>query len=182
MDLWRKSFVAIVLAFCLSVPSIAAGWASGDGSCYGKGAKIIGAGGSIWPFGFYGSFDFGVNDAISVGAAAGWNIRGYSSDWRYNAIPILARGAFHPFNLRVLADKIKIREKLDVYVGLAAGWRIGFWNYKGPDAVKPGTPKYGGLILREYVGVRFFFTPSFGVVAEDCHGLGIFNIGVCFKF
>jgi len=181
MSLYVKVCAAIAVSICLSVPARAGDWATGEGSCYSKGAKIIGAGGSILPFGFYGSFDFGVHDAISAGGAVGWNTYGYSSIWRYNAIPILARGAFHPFNLSVLADKIKVREKLDAYVGLAAGWRIGFWSYDGPG-VKPSTPSYGGLILREYIGVRYFFTDNFGVTAEDCHGLGVLNIGVCFKF
>ena len=33
---------------------------------------------------------------------------------------------FYPFNLKVLADKVNVRDKLDVYIGLASGGRIGW--------------------------------------------------------
>jgi len=71
--------------------------------------------------GFFGSFDYGFHDAISGGIASGFNGHGWRY-YQYFTIPFAVRAAFHPFNLKVIADKIKIRNKMDVYVGLATGW------------------------------------------------------------
>lgn len=102
--------------------------------------------------------------------------------WGYYQVPILARAAFHPFNLNVLAEKIKVRDKLDVYVGPSMGWQIGWTNWKGSGSAIGSSPSYGGFVIREYIGARWFFTPNFAVTLEDCGGLGVINAGVVFKF
>jgi len=176
-----RIFGALIISALLCVPVFSADWATSEGSCYNQGSMIIGLGGSLLPFGAFASFDYGVHSAISAGGAIGFNTYGYSSTWRYSQVPILVRGAFHPFNLPVLSDKIKVRDILDPYVGLAMGWGIGFWSYEG-TGVSGGEPDRLGLILREYIGVRYYFNPAFGIFAEDCAGLGALNAGVCFKF
>lgn len=95
-------------------------------------------------------------------------------------MPILARGSLHPFNLSVWAEKIKIRNRLDPYVGLSMGWNIGWASWKG-SGVKLHTPGTGGFILRENIGVRFYPTSKFYVNFEEGGGLGLFNFGVGFK-
>jgi hypothetical protein len=151
-------------------------WADANGSAFAKGEKILGAGVCIADFGAYCTFDYAVHDAISAGGGLGFN---YSlSKWDPLGIPIAVRGAFHPFNLALLADKIKIRDKLDAYVGLSLGWRIGF-GHPSWISLPIGYPE--GLIIREIVGARWYFTPKICVFAEEGTGFGIINAGVGFK-
>ena len=96
-------------------------------------------------------------------------------------MPIVARGAFHPFNLKALADKIKVRDKLDAYVGVSSGWNIGWASYR-ESGVEPDDPSVGHFIIREYLGVRFYPSEHFYLFAEEGCGLGLFNLGVGFKF
>ncbi len=168
------------LVTCLSVSS-AKEWATGIGSCYKQHSKTISLGMSLLHFGFFAAFDYGVHDAISVGIASGYNGYGHSRYWRYHFVPIGGRAAFHPFNLSVLADKIKVRDKLDVYVGFAMGGRVGWatWEYNGDELDEP---KVGGFFFREYIGIRFFPTNNFYIMCDEGSGLGVFNLGVGFAF
>jgi hypothetical protein len=135
----------------------------------------------MFDFGFYAAYDMGFHDAISGGVVTGFN--GYSSgDFAYAQIPILVRAAFHPFNLVVLKDKINVRDKLDVFAGPCMGYEFGWTSWKNVSVPEESLPVYGGFILREYIGVRYFFKPNLAVTAEDCAGLGFINIGLCFKF
>ncbi len=170
--------LVILVTYCGIVS--AGDWANSDGSCYGKGSKNISAGISLIHIGFFGSFDYGFHDAISGGFATGFNTDRDGS-WRRNYVPIVVRGAFHPFNLRKLAEKIKIRNKLDVYVGIATGWRIGSVKWES-SVVAPAKPKVGGFIFREYIGIRFYPFNKFYILAEEGSGLGLFNFGVGFSF
>ena len=177
-----RTTVSIVVALFLSVgTSSAANWATSEGSCYGQWSKNISFGMSLLHFGGFAAFDLGVHDCISAGIATGYNGYGYSRYWRYNYVPIAGRAAFHPFNLRVLADKVRVRDKLDVYLGLASGGRIGWARWEGSgDELKE--PNVGGFFIREYIGIRFFPKDFFYLVAEEGSGLGTFNLGVGFKF
>lgn len=168
---------AVLVACSLSG---AADWATADGSCYAKKSAQISAAITFLHFGFYGAFDYGVHDAISVGAGLGYNGYSYSNDWRYNYFPIVARGGFHPFNLKFLADKIKIRDKLDVYLGPSIGYSIGWASWKGSGS-STSSPKVGWFVIREFVGAKFFFNPKFGVFVEDCAGMGYISIGATLK-
>lgn len=172
----------LCIAFIFCTTSYAKEWANSEGSCYGKQTKNISFGMSLLHIGFYGAFDYGFHDAISGGFASGYNGYSYSRYWRYNYIPIVVRAAFHPFNLNVLSDKIKIRDKLDAYVGVATGGRIGWakWRDSGDEFDSP--TGVGGFIFREYIGVRFFPAENFYISAEEGSGLGLFNIGVGFSF
>jgi hypothetical protein len=176
----KKRIMLVALALSFAATINAADWANAEGSCYAKGAKNVSVGGSMFDFGFFGAFDYGFHDCISGGIVSGFN--GHcTSNWGYYDVPILARAGFHPFNLTVLKDKIKVRDKLDAYVGPAMGWQIG-WTKWHASGVAVGSASYGGLIIREYIGARWYFTPALCVFAEDCAGLGLINIGASFKF
>ena len=180
-----KTKILISVVCCILVyvnASFAGDWATGDGSCYKQHSKNISVGLSLLHLGFFAAFDYGVHDAISVGIASGYNGYGHNRYWRYHYVPIAVRGAFHPFNLSVLADKIKVRKKLDAYIGLAIGGRVGWatWDADGTTLAEP--TGVGGFFLREYIGIRFFPVEKFYISAEEGSGLGIFNLGVGFAF
>jgi hypothetical protein len=162
-------------------PSSGGGWGNSIGSCCAKGDMNISLTMPIWPIGFFSAFDYAFHDCISAGGGIG--IYGYSFNpyWRYHYMPIIARAAFHPFNLSVWADKIKARNKLDVYVGLATGARIGWVSWEGSGTELP-EPKITRFLFREYIGIRFYPTEKFYLVAEEGGALLIFSFGVGLKF
>jgi hypothetical protein len=116
----------------------------------------------MYPLGVHCAFDYGFHDAISGGGGIGMR-------YYYGTSPVyftfLGRAAFHPFNLKVWADKIKVRDKLDVWVGPTA-WFAPAIN---------GWPDWG---VREYLGARWHFTPKIGVFLEDCGGFGFIDGGL----
>jgi hypothetical protein len=176
-----KSIISCVFLVVITSSIQASDWATGEGSCFSKSSKEVSVGLSMFDFGFYAAYDMGFHDAISGGIVTGYN--GYSDSWfSYGEVPILVRAAFHPFNLVALKDKISVRDKLDVYVGPSMGYEIGWVSWKDGSVAGLNLGTYGGFIFREYIGVRYFFTPKIAVTAEDCAGLGVINIGICFKF
>ena len=178
----RKMIFACLCSLLMYSASFSGEWASSIGSCYEKGNKNLGAGMCLVHFGYFFSFDYAFHDAISGGVATGYNGFRISHLWRYNYMPIVVRAAFHPFNLKAWADKISVRHKIDVFIGLASGTRIGWVNFRG-DGIKPVVePDVGGFFVREYFGIRFFPTDMFYISAEEGSGLGLLNIGVGLKF
>jgi hypothetical protein len=154
--------------FALSTNVAAADWATSEGSCYAKGDKNLDVGIPIpeYPLGVHAAFDYGFHDAISGGGGIGF--RYYYGDVAY--LTFLGRAAFHPFNLKVLADKIKVRDKLDVYAGPT------FWIAPSLNGFDPQ------WWIREYLGARWHFNPKLSVFLEDCGGFGYIDGGISFKF
>lgn len=172
-------FIVCVL-LVTSTSSLADDWATSTGSCYGQGSSNISFGFIASYLGAFAAFDYGFHDAISGGIAVGFNNWHYSNTWTYSQVPIVVRAAFHPFNLKAIADYISIRDKLDVYIGIASGWRVGWAKYR-LSGIEPIEPTVGGFFVREYIGVRYFPSKSFFVVAEEGSGLGWFLIGIGFN-
>ncbi len=178
----RMTFACLCSLFLFSA-SFGGEWASSIGSCYEKGNKNISAGMCFGHIGYFFAFDYAFHDAISGGCATGFNGFRYSHAYRKNYMPIVVRAAFHPFNLKVIADKIRARNKLDVFVGLASGGRIGWLNYRGSDPDnKPSEPDVGGFFIREYIGIRFCPTVMCSTLVEAGSALRSLNIGVGIKF
>jgi len=161
----RKSVLAGACVLLLAGALSAKQWATSEGSCYAKGDMNLSVGFGVANFGPYALFDYALHDAISIGGGVGFTF-GHG----YMYLPIVVRGSFHPFNLNFLADKIKIRNKLDPYIGLRSGFDIGLGN-------KPHFPW-----VRENVGVRFYPTEKIYLLLEEGSGFGIVAIGVGFKF
>jgi hypothetical protein len=142
-------------------------WATSIGSCYAKGDKIIDVGMPL-PFfqiGVHGAFDYGFHDAISGGGGFGFRHTYWSGD---DFLTFLGRAAFHPFNLSVLQDKIKVRDKLDTYAGLTFFFSAGLGN----------DPEFW---VREYIGARWHFSPKISCFLEDCPGFGYLDGGISFN-
>lgn len=177
-----KKILTVITLFSIFSISQGAEWATDEGSCFQKGDMNGSVGLSMFYFGFYGTFDYAVHEAISAGGGLGFNTFKYSSWARHNHFPIVARALFHPFNLSVLADKVSIRNKLDVYVGFSLGWDIGWWKYDGVGSVASDKDDIGGFIIRENIGARFYFAPTFYAFVEEGAGFGWINGGVGMKF
>jgi len=175
---WLLTAASVLLI--ISSSTSAADWATSKGSCYGEGKSQLSFGFIAYYVGAFAAFDYGFHDAISGGIAVGFNNWHYSNIWDYNHVPIVVRAAFHPFNLKALADEIKIRDKLDVYVGLSSGWRVGWATYRH-SGIEPIEPSVGGFFIREYIGARFFPSKNFFLMAEEGSGLGYFLIGIGFN-
>ena len=106
---------------------------------------------------------------------------GYSDlDDRHHHVPVMARGAFHPFNLAALADKIVIRDVIDVYAGLAAGWLF-VWVKRDNVTLQKESDE-PGFRIREYIGMRYHFNPKWSFFIEDCGYLTNIAGGVSYKF
>ena len=155
------------------------GWANGEGSCYAQGNMLGSAALSFHHFGLNVAFDYGLHDCISLGAIVGYD--GYSRlDVRYNHVPLMVRGAFHPFNLAALADKIVIRDMIDVYVGISTG--VLFVGIKKDDYVLYDDREKTGYKIREYIGMRYWASGKWGFFIEDCGWASNIAIGATYKF
>jgi len=177
-----KRFFVLSFFAIFSTSICAQNWASSEGSCFQKGDINVSAGLGIGWFGFFAVGEYGINDAISVSVGTGYNGYGFSDYLRYNYIPIVARGAFHPFNLKVLSNKIKIRNKLDPYAGLALGYHIGWASDLKDNPYDDATPSVGHFSFREYIGAKYYPTEKFYLTLEEGGGLSWLNFGVGLKF
>ncbi|HEX2955581.1 MAG TPA: hypothetical protein VHO70_02045 [Chitinispirillaceae bacterium] len=178
----KKILLAVLVVSLFQIAHTEQEWATSSGSCFAKGDLNISAGLSVWWLGFYGTVDYAILDAVSLGGGIGYNGYSFNSYYRYNYLPIAVRGSFHPFNLKVLADKIGIRDKLDTYIGISTGWNIG-WASKKRDDIPYlySEPSVGGFLFRENIGARYYFAPNFYGYAEEGAGFGNFNFGIGLK-
>ena len=176
--------------------------AQGSGSCFAKGDQYIQAGIGVGLYGGYGDltfppisgmYEYGIDNLISIGGGIGYQGSSYSSynpefgeyEWNYAYIPIMARVAFHPFNLDAISKSIPSRDKWDVYGGLSFGYAIVNYSETIPLTGFEGAPAYSvgasyfqaGLLL----GTRWYFNPKFAMYLEEGSGFGWVNIGACWK-
>ncbi len=165
---WLPCWAALTACFAFSTAVAASDWATSDGSCYAKHDMYLDVGIPLpmYPAGVHAAFDYAFTDAISGGGGMGF--RYYYGAESY--FTFLARAAFHPFNLTVWHDKVKVRDKLDIYGGLT--------TWIGPS-LNGYDPDWG---IREYIGMRWHFAPKFCLFVEDCGGFGYVDGGITFKF
>jgi hypothetical protein len=152
-----------VFVFFMHSLSVAEEWATDNASAYAKGSRTLYVGFAVVPFGLTAAYEYGFHEAISGSIASGIMINPYVY------VPIIARAAFHPFNLKAWADHITVRDKLDVYIGPAMGFQLG---EEAPYL----------FVFREYIGARYQLSSKYSIYAEDCAGLGFFNTGMTIKF
>lgn len=179
----KIAFIAAAVAAFGLAASADDSWSTSAGSCYQKGDKSVNVG-LMFPYiGLYGAFDYGFHDAISGGVTVGYynysvGVLDYNDSYTY--IPVAVRGLLHIQNLTVLKQYLPIRDKLDIYVGLAIGYDIGFYTWPDPITGQTETVGASDFVLRENVGIRYYFTPKIAAFIEDAgfeEGLG-----VTFKF
>lgn len=110
----------------------------------GKGDQKIQLGLNAWGYGtgVTGTYDYGLNKLISVGAGLNAYFGNYKDNDKDNRVFVFGRLNFH------LKDALQLPEKLDIYPGVDVG-------VLGKD--------FG---IGAHIGARYFFTDKIGVFAE----------------
>ncbi|MBA3664709.1 MAG: hypothetical protein H0W61_10940 [Bacteroidetes bacterium] len=149
------------------------------------------------------SFDYGVTDAISVGAYLGYagatyrysgtdwcpsgngngnaygNYYNYTDTYKWKFSIVGLRGAYH------FAKFIK-NEKTDVYAGVMLGANFAKSTYTTDDPCFDHVPyaaqKYGGFVASGFLGARYRFTDMVGIFGELGYGISYLTLGVNFRF
>lgn len=152
---------------------------------YEKGDKLLNVG--IGLNSYYGggipigvAFEYGVTDAISVGAQIdfsrwSYNFGGYK--WSYTFVPVALRGSYHFGQLLNLNT-----DKLDLYGGAALGYYISSYSdntgYSGIYDNSYGNKGLFGL----FAGGRYYFKENIAGFAELGYGVSTLKVGATFKF
>lgn len=132
----KKLFFMLILIF--------AGTAADAQAWTGKGDQKVNAGLSAWGYGtgITGTYDYGLNSLISVGAGLNVYFDNYKDSNDENRVFAFGRVNFH------LKNALQLPEKLDIYPGVDVGV-VG--------------RNFG---LGAHIGARYFFTERIGVFAE----------------
>ncbi|HEX7869948.1 MAG TPA: DUF6646 family protein [Chryseobacterium sp.] len=123
----------------------------------GKGDQKVNLGLNAWGYGtgISATYDYGLNQLISVGAGGNAYFDNYRDNNKDNRVFIFGRVNFH------LREALQLPEQLDIYPGVDLG-------VLGRD--------FG---IGAHIGARYFFTDNFGVFAEVGNNG---NLGVSFNF
>lgn len=123
----------------------------------GKGDQKVNLGLNLWGYGtgISASYDYGLNQLISVGAGANAYFNGYKDNNDDNRVFIFGRLNFH------LNEALQLPENLDIYPGIDLG-------VLGKD--------FG---IGAHIGARYFFTNKIGAFAEVGNNG---SLGVTFNF
>ncbi|MBU1821603.1 MAG: hypothetical protein KKG00_08855 [Bacteroidetes bacterium] len=165
-----NSFLLIALLAFSAQNVLAQSYQQGDKLLnVGIGVGTYGVGG----IGFGGSFEYGIHEAISVGALAGYSGKSYFGT-RWSVLTIGARGSYH-FNELLNLDN----DMIDLYAGLGLGYRNVTWNYSG---IGRNDSWGGGITFLGHIGGKYYFQPNMAAFAELGSGFGTLQAGLAFKF
>ena len=126
------------------------------------------------------SFELGVSDKLGIGYIGAGGLVGIAGSkyevtiidtygWKYTYIIIGGRAAYH----------FDLVDDLDIYAGLMAGVRITTTKEIGNPT---GSPESTGYAHYEFVGIRYYVTSSFALMAELGYGISYLNLGIAYKF
>ncbi|MFC7347583.1 DUF6646 family protein [Chryseobacterium zhengzhouense] len=123
----------------------------------GKGDQKVNLGLNAWGYGtgITATYDYGLNQLISIGAGGNAYFDNYRDNDKDNRVFIFGRVNFH------LKEALELPEQLDIYPGVDLG-------VLGRD--------FG---IGAHIGARYFFTEKFGVFAEVGNNG---SLGVSFNF
>lgn len=123
----------------------------------GKGDQKVNLGLNAWGYGtgITATYDYGLNQLISVGAGGNAYFDNYKDNNKDNRVFIFGRVNFH------LKEALQLPEQLDIYPGVDLG-------VLGRD--------FG---IGAHIGARYFFTDNIGVFAEVGNNG---SLGVSFNF
>jgi hypothetical protein len=162
-------------------------------STFSKGDKVLnlgfGLGSTLYSGSYYksqipplsASVEVGVVDnvlekgVIGIGGYLGYSSYKYEYlgwGWKYSNIIIGARGLFH----------YPLVNKLDTYTGLLLGYNVASSKEFGTSFGYNYNATSGGVVYAWFVGARYYFKDTFGVMAELGYGITYLNLGVSLKF
>ncbi|KAB1229876.1 DUF6646 family protein [Chryseobacterium viscerum] len=132
-----KKLFFMVMIFFFGAMANAQAWT-------GKGDQKVQLGLSAWGYGtgVTGTYDYGLNKLISVGAGINGYFSNYKNNDKDNRVFVFGRLNFH------LQEALNLPSKWDVYPGVDLG-------VLGKD--------FG---IGAHIGARYFFTEKIGVFAE----------------
>ncbi|WP_276878117.1 DUF6646 family protein [Chryseobacterium joostei] len=132
-----KKLVFIMMIFFFGATANAQAWT-------GKGDQKVQLGLSAWGYGtgITGTYDYGLNKLISVGAGLNGYFSNYKNNDKDNRVFVFGRLNFH------LQEALNLPAKWDIYPGVDMG-------VVGKD--------FG---IGAHIGARYFFTERIGVFAE----------------
>jgi len=137
----------------------------------------------------YGSYEYMINDQISVGAFVGYYATGY--DWSmpdYNTGRVeTISWDFTYLNLAGVANYHFVNnDAFDAYGGLKLGYTNVSSDISGTD-IDPAAAAFlsfdsSGFLFGAQIGARYFFTESMAVNLELGYGVALLQGGITFKF
>ncbi|MGE8434189.1 DUF6646 family protein [Chryseobacterium joostei] len=132
-----KKLVFMMMIFFFGATANAQAWT-------GKGDQKVQLGLSAWGYGtgITGTYDYGLNKLISVGAGLNGYFSNYKNNDKDNRVFVFGRLNFH------LQEALNLPAKWDIYPGVDVG-------VVGKD--------FG---IGAHIGARYFFTERIGVFAE----------------
>jgi hypothetical protein len=149
---------------------------------YAKGDKLLNVGIGLNSYYSGGipltaALEVGVTDDISVGGSVSLLSHDYSYGGKFTALYIGGRGSYHVNKLLNFDN-----DKIDLYAGLALGYRNFSWKDTYSGSVLGGS--YGsGIYFGGFIGGRYYFSNNIGAFAElGAGGSSNANIGLTFKF
>ncbi len=122
------------------------------------------------------SFEYFVNDAVSIGAYMGFTSYTYrypGDDYKYTFFDFGGRGSYH-FSKHLNLDT----DKLDLYGGVLLGYTVSNYKNGNPDFDPYGSAFRAGVVG----GARWYFSDAFSVNGEVGYGLAPLMLGVSLKF
>jgi len=181
--------VAFILVLALAGQIIA------EGQPFEKGDKALnvslGIGSALYSGRYYKmrippisvSFEQGITEKLGIGyigvggilSIAGSKYEYPGFDYGYKNTYIIAggRAAYH----------FDLVDDLDIYAGIIVGVNIVSSKEFGDFPVSYiDNSQTTSVAHSEFVGIRWFFKPGFGLMAEVGYGISYLNLGVAFKF
>lgn len=177
-----------------AVVTLLTGLLNAQDAVFSKGDKVLnlglGLGNSLYHGRYYtgqipplsASLEFGVADnvidekgLIGVGPYLGYTSYKYQVQdwgWKYSNLILGAKGNFH----------YQFVDKLDTYAGILLGYNVA--TSKEFGVITPGydySYSAGGLIYGGFIGARYYFRDSFGVMGEAGYGLTYLTLGISLK-
>ncbi len=165
---------AIILLFVLPF-FIEAASAQGNDE-FSKGNHVINLGvgiGTYRSFPVTASYEVGIIDGIadkgSIGIGGIFGFRTYTYG---TVLGVTTTSTSLVFGLRA-AFHYNFVENLDTYAGFITAYSY----YTSDSSLNPSA-----FVPGFFVGARYYFNPTFGVMAEAGYGLSTLNVGVAFRF
>ena len=111
---------------------------------------------------------------FTVGAQVNFRYWAISPNYSYNDFALAPRATYG----------LNITDKFEVHAGAMAGLGFRKWVYVSTYSEEVDRNHQFGMCVGGLAGVRYFFTPNFGIAAEfNYSDYGPFsNVGVTFKF
>ncbi len=122
-----------------------------------------------------GSYEYGINDNISVGAFVGYTASEQDlifAKATYSYLVFGARGSYH----KELIDDV------DTYAGIMVAYNSVGFDIDDPAFENLFDTDLSGIVPGVYLGARYHFTDNLGAFLELGYGVSAVNLGLTVRF